>query len=104
MLHLSKSVNSNQKALKCTNCELWVHIKCNGTSNKEYDDMLELNKFLSVEEIDNIFNGTVYKVYYYRDRAEIFPVLNKLPSINTQPTISNASLQPADIDENLLIW
>ena len=113
-----KNVNSNQKALKCTNCDLWVHIKCNETSNNEYDDMIKLNKSLTDEQIDNIHWNCLKCTII--SRAEIFPfiyentfdvnnlniansmeILNKLPSINTQSTISNASLQPADIVENL---
>ena len=32
-----KSVKNNQKAIFCTVCLKWIHRKCNGTSNKEYD-------------------------------------------------------------------
>ena len=115
---MTHNYQSIQKALKCTNCDLWVHIKCNETSNKEYDDMIELNKTLSDDEIDNIQWHCLKCIIILR--AEIFPfvlentidvnnlniansmeILNKLPSINTQSTISNVSLQTADIDENL---
>ena len=30
-------MNKNQKAIFCTFCLNWIHRKCNGTSNKEYD-------------------------------------------------------------------
>ena len=30
-------MNKNQKAIFCTVCLNWIHRKCNGTSNKEYD-------------------------------------------------------------------
>ena len=30
-----KNVGNNQKAVYCTMCELWIHIKCNGTTNEE---------------------------------------------------------------------
>ena len=33
----SKSVMKNQKAVQCDSCDLWVHIKCNGTSDDEYN-------------------------------------------------------------------
>ena len=29
-------VKHNHKAIQCTSCELWVHIKCNGISVDEY--------------------------------------------------------------------
>ena len=31
-----KNCNVNQDAIYCTQCELWVHRKCNGTSKQEY--------------------------------------------------------------------
>ena len=31
-----KNCNVNQDAIYCTQCELWVHHKCNGTSKQEY--------------------------------------------------------------------
>ena len=91
---------------------------CNDVSLKEYNDMIEQNKFLSDVEIDNIqwhcLKCTIMT------RAQIFPfifentfdlnnlnssnsmnIFNKLPSINTQSIISNISLQSADIDQNL---
>ena len=113
-----KNVNSNQKALKCTNCNMWVHIKCNNTSIKEYDDMIEYNKSLPDIEIDSIQWHCLKCIII--TRSEIFPfayentfelnnlnsansmnILNKLPSINTESTISNISLQSADVEENL---
>ena len=35
-----KNVNWNQKAVECTQCKSWIHIKCNGTSELEYDKMM----------------------------------------------------------------
>ena len=32
-----KSVNDNQKAILCDMCDLWIHMKCNGTTVKEYE-------------------------------------------------------------------
>ena len=37
----NKSVMSNQKAIECDTCNLWSHIKCDGTSEKEYDKMID---------------------------------------------------------------
>ena len=31
-----KNVNNNQKAIECSNCKYWIHIKCNGTTVDEY--------------------------------------------------------------------
>ena len=44
VISVKKNVNYNQKALKCTKCDMWIHIKCNDISIKEYDDMIEQNK------------------------------------------------------------
>ena len=34
----NKRVKCNQHAIKCTLCDKWVHIKCNGTSKKDYEN------------------------------------------------------------------
>ena len=40
-----KSVMSNQKAIQCDNCDLWAHIKCDGTTVEEY------NRFMALSEV-----------------------------------------------------
>ena len=49
-----KNVNKNQKAIECTQCNQWIHIKCNGTSLEDYNIMLETNNILSEEEIADL--------------------------------------------------
>ena len=34
-----KQVRENQKAIQCNNCDNWVHAKCDGTTNKEYQQL-----------------------------------------------------------------
>ena len=34
-----KQVIENQKGIQCNNCENWVHAKCSGTTNKEYQQL-----------------------------------------------------------------
>ena len=41
------SVMSNQKAIQCDSCNLWAHIKCDGTSLNDYNDMMDPNNFVS---------------------------------------------------------
>ena len=38
-------------AILCTNCTHWIHIKCNGTSVVEYNNLMEENSILSDMEI-----------------------------------------------------
>ena len=35
-----KSVDKNQKAINCSVCTRWVHIKCNGVSVNEYEKLV----------------------------------------------------------------
>ena len=42
-----KNVNNNQKAILCSNCKHWIHIKCNGTSVTEYNQMIDDNLALT---------------------------------------------------------
>jgi len=36
-------VKHNHKAIYCTTCKKWVHIKCNGTSIDDYKQMMKSN-------------------------------------------------------------
>ena len=49
-----KNVNFNQHAIECTECNYWVHIKCNGTSLTEYKNMIESQKLLDDDVRANI--------------------------------------------------
>ena len=34
-----KHVKCNHKALLCTECDQWIHIKCGGVSSRQYGDI-----------------------------------------------------------------
>ena len=36
----NKNVLNNQKAIQCDLCNLWYHIKCDGTSLETYNDLM----------------------------------------------------------------
>ena len=42
-----KYVHNNQKAIECTNCKHWIHIKCNGTSIMDYNQIIVANSNLT---------------------------------------------------------
>ena len=37
----SKSVNKNQKAIQCDQCNSWSHASCNGISKSEYESLVQ---------------------------------------------------------------
>ena len=49
-----KNVSSNQKAIECTRCKHWIHIKCNGTTIEEYKNIINSNNLLAESEIEKI--------------------------------------------------
>ena len=51
---MPKNVNKNQKGFVCTSCKHWIHIKCNGTSSEDYQQIVEYNSGLSDEEIEQL--------------------------------------------------
>ena len=115
-----KNVNRNQKAIECTSCFKWVHIRCNGTTAEEYNNLIDHNLFISEDKImDNPWHCNKCVI---ANMAAIFPfgletdislsnimntdsleILDHLPSYNH---ISQAckvdSLTPNDPDENLV--
>ena len=36
----NKNILSNQKAILCDSCNLWCHIKCDGTSKDMYNNLM----------------------------------------------------------------
>ena len=115
-----KNVNKNQKAILCTNCSNWIHIKCNGTSDTEYNQIMDNNDVLSEEEIDKI-EWFCNKCRILKT-AQIFPfgleddkevqnimhsdsmkALENLPSYDIVSKAENfESVMQSDIDENII--
>jgi len=111
-------VKHNNKAILCSTCDKWIHIKCNGISIDEYKIRLNNNRDnpdLTENEIWECLKCITKK------RAEIFPFgfLNnfEIENINTLDSIHLADLIPEfeifsdalqtnngnsnDIDENI---
>ena len=106
-----KSVNKNQKSVYCNNCDLWVHKKCEGLSDDEFQKL--------VEEDDEV--PWFCLVCQIKLNAEIFPfgVLSKfelldlygidlpshlqtLPSFETRSKLENLPhMNDFDIDDNI---
>ena len=60
-----------QKAIECTSCKQWIHIKCNGTSLDDYNRILEANYILNESEIADI--TWICKKCKIIENAQIFP-------------------------------
>ena len=113
-----KNVNNNQKAIKCSSCNLWIHIKCNGTPIDEYNDMINNNSSCTDAEIDAlVWNCIRCEIL---NRAQTFPfgfvsdlelleltnsdkLNNEAMSFSISSQIESiGTLKNADIDENMI--
>ena len=101
-------------------CNYWIHIKCNGTSKEDYQEMIELNLQLTDEEIESqnwfcckceISNLAEIFPFGLQDNYEIINILNadslkfvgNLPSFETISKVREIeSLNQYDIDENIV--
>ena len=117
---MSKNVNNNQKAIECSSCKYWIHIKCNGTSNKEYNEMLTANSLISPEEIAaktwfcnkcQISNMAQLFPFGLQNNHDLQNIMNSdslkfLENLPSYETTSKAyiidSLSQSDIDENII--
>ena len=102
-----KNISANSKAILCSNCNLWIHIKCNDISNSEYkilqnepDDVpwfcLKCTKIMfpfgSLEdyELSNLNNSDFPS---FVDTAVSFEITSGLTNL--------PNLEDYDIDEHL---
>ena len=105
-----KSVRNNQKAILCDTCKLWTHIKCDGTSNNDYENMIE-------NQDDTLWHWLVCRV---RLSCSLFPftlsdivelqnlqnsdsmrMLESLPTFDISEVSKFANLSSNDIDLNI---
>ena len=66
-----KNVNYNQKAIECTNCNHWIHMKCNGTPDEDYFKIITENSTLKEDEI--LKKEWLCNKCHISNRAKIFP-------------------------------
>ena len=115
-----KNVNNNQKAIECSSCNYWIHIKCNGTTNMEYNNLIESNNHLTNKEIEEqewlcnkclIINMAEIFPFGHENNYELDNIMNidSLKSLENLPTydiMSKAysfdSLNQFDIDDNII--
>ena len=116
---MPKNVNNNQKAIECFSYKYWIHIKCNGISNNEYNEMLTANSLISPEEIAaktwfcnkcqisnmaQLFPFGLQSIHDLQNivNSDSLKFLENLPSyISTSKAYSIDSLSESDIDENI---
>ena len=107
-----KNVNQNQKYLVCMTCKYWIHIKCNGSSVNEYENITipgkqnNLNWVCTKCEILNLANTFPFGLL---DNYDLQHIINSdnLNSLNNLPTYDITSkahniafLNQFDIDKN----
>ena len=115
-----KNVNNNQKAIECSLCLHWIHIKCNGTTNEEYSEIMKFNSSLSDDEIKakswfcnkcQISNMAQLFPFGFENNHDLQNILNceslkfldSLPSYEiTSKAYDIDSLNQFDIDENII--
>ena len=107
-----KSVNKNQRAIKCSTCLKWIHRKCNGISVKEYEALVnqpdEIPWLCILCNIDDMASKFPFGYLSKIELNELYGIdlpsqLELLPSFEIRsklPQISN--LDNYDIDENFI--
>ncbi len=108
----SKSVMKNQKSVQCDTCDLWAHIKCDGTTKDEYDILIESDDNTSwkclvcrIRENSNIFPFTLVSNVLdleYVNISDSMRMLELLPKFEILAEVSKFSnLSSNDIDSNI---
>ena len=100
-----KNVNKNQKAIQCSQCELWSHASCNGIGKSEYKKL--------IDEDDDVPSHCIPCLVLENSRIFPFGFLSKtelcdlmgvnLPSLEIASKLTNLpKLNSCDLDENLV--
>ena len=115
-----KNVNINQKAIECTSCRKWIHIRCNGTPVDDYNKLIDHNWCLTSKQIED--EPWLCNKCIIANMATIFPfgletdlslsnimntdsleILDHLPSFeHTSQACQIDSLSSHDPDENIV--
>ena len=104
----NKSVKSNQKAVQCDSCDLWIHIVCNNTTNPEYE-LLKHQDDLWFCSLCIIKKNLLNVPFTRCDNTELLNIntcntmsfLEALPSIEVVNETTNFSQISNDIDVEL---
>ena len=109
----NSSVNSNQKALQCDTCDLWVHIKCDEVTEKTYKEYMENeNKkneswnclVCKIKQNHKIFPFTLYNEVDLKNinNSETMRIFENLPTFEIVSEISKFSNTSShDVDDNI---
>ena len=105
----NKSVNQNQMAIQCDSCDLWVHIKCNGTSSTEYEQLkIETDPWFCL--VCNVNCNLINVPFTICDNFELLNInnaksmhfLESLPSVDIiNETLQFSNLSTTDINDEL---
>ena len=106
-----KSVKTNQKAILCDTCNLWTHIKCDGISNNEYEELQNSENDFSwqclvcrIRFSCSIFPFTLSDITELQNiqNSNSMRMLNSLPTFEILTEVSKfANLGCNDIDLNI---
>ena len=102
-----KNILDHHKAVFCNNCKLWVHIRCNNTSNSEYNELQKeaddvpwfcLNCTIIILPFGQLDNDELSNLHDFD-----FPsFVDSMPSFEITSSLTNLpNLGDYDIDEHL---
>ena len=109
----SKSVNKNQKAIQCDQCNSWSHASCNGISKSEYESFVQEDKSIPCYICSpcQIMNWANIFPFSFLSRSELLHMngvdlpsqLTNLLPLEISSRLNNLpSLNDFDLDENLV--
>ena len=85
-----KAVKKNHKAVQCDECDLWVHIGCNGTSNDEYE-LLKISDDPWVCLVCKLVNNLEILPFTQCDNTELSSI-NNTNSMKFLESLPNAEI------------
>ena len=107
-----KSVNKNQKAIQCDQCNNWSHASCNGISRSEYESLVQEDESIPWYCLPcQILNWANIFPFSFLSTSELLDIngvdlpsqLSNLLPFETSSRLNNLpNLNDFDLDENLV--
>jgi len=98
----NKPVKSNQKAIQCDFCDLWIHLKCTKLTVSEYNLMSKSNDYFYCDCCEERLPNFTDSFFYFSRNPELSTSVGSESGsieVNNMSDVKNEDVEPNIFDE-----